>query len=105
MRAWRFNVIGFSLLVAVASSTEATARPQALGTLPNLNGAEAYVKHFVIEMLTKICSIGARLFEQQGRAASLPDAIIAIILSQFLVNVLHTPLPCPLVSALLTNDV
>ncbi|KAJ1351515.1 hypothetical protein KIN20_007536 [Parelaphostrongylus tenuis] len=67
-RTWKFNVTGFSLPVAMAFSTEAAVRAQVLDVL-----------------------------EQQGRAAGLPDFVITTILSQLGINVLYTPLPCPVV--------
>ncbi|KAJ1356537.1 hypothetical protein KIN20_014268 [Parelaphostrongylus tenuis] len=38
------------------------------------------------------------VLEQQGRAAGLPDFVVTTILSQLGMNVLYTPLPCPVVS-------
>ncbi|KAJ1358054.1 hypothetical protein KIN20_016360, partial [Parelaphostrongylus tenuis] len=54
---------------------------------PSLNAAKALVKRLVIQGVTDV-------LEQQGHAAGLPDAIIAIILGQLSVNVFYTPLQC-----------
>ncbi|KAJ1356548.1 hypothetical protein KIN20_014278 [Parelaphostrongylus tenuis] len=70
-RTWRFNVTGFSLPVAMAFSADAAARAQVLDVL-----------------------------EQQGRAAGLPDFVTTTILGQLGINVLYTPLSCPVVSLL-----
>ncbi|KAJ1350695.1 hypothetical protein KIN20_006558 [Parelaphostrongylus tenuis] len=89
MKTWRFNVTGFSLPVAMVFSTAADVQAQIPGISPSSNSAEAFVKHLVIQGVHDV-------LEQQGRAAGLPDAIITIILGQLAINVLYTPLNCPL---------
>ncbi|KAJ1349283.1 hypothetical protein KIN20_004772 [Parelaphostrongylus tenuis] len=90
-RTWRFNVTGFSLPVAMTFSTEAAARAQVPQISPNSGSAEALVKRLIIQGVLDV-------LEQQGRAAGLPDFVITTILSQLGINVLYTPLPCPVVS-------
>ncbi|KAJ1369619.1 hypothetical protein KIN20_031108 [Parelaphostrongylus tenuis] len=72
----------------MAFSTAADVQAQVPGIPPNLNSAQAFVKHLVMQGVLDV-------LEQQGRAAGLPDAIITIILGQLAVNVLYTPLNCP----------
>ncbi|KAJ1366441.1 hypothetical protein KIN20_027104 [Parelaphostrongylus tenuis] len=72
MRTWRFNVTGFNLPVAMAFSTAAATQAQVPGISPSLGSAEALVKRLVIQGVIGV-------LEQQGRAAGLPDAIIATI--------------------------
>ncbi|KAJ1361633.1 hypothetical protein KIN20_020926 [Parelaphostrongylus tenuis] len=90
-RTWRFNVTGFSLPVAMAFSTDAAARAQVPQISPNINLAEAFVKRLIIQGVLDV-------LEQQGRAAGLPDSVVTNILGQLGINVLYTPLPCPVVS-------
>ncbi|KAJ1366439.1 hypothetical protein KIN20_027102 [Parelaphostrongylus tenuis] len=71
----------------MAYSTAADVRAQVSSISPNLNSAEALVKRLVIQGVFDV-------LEQQGRAAGIPDAMIAIILSQLGVNVFYTPLHC-----------
>ncbi|KAJ1356576.1 hypothetical protein KIN20_014306 [Parelaphostrongylus tenuis] len=92
MRTWKFNVTGFSLPVAMAFTTDAAARAQVPQISRNSGSAEAFVKRLVIQGVLDV-------LEQQGRAAGLLDFVITTILGQVGINVLYTPLPCPLVSA------
>ncbi|KAJ1356269.1 hypothetical protein KIN20_013949 [Parelaphostrongylus tenuis] len=87
MRTWRLNVTGFSLPVAMAFSTDAAARAQVPQISPNSGSAEAFVKRLIIQGVLDV-------FEQQGRAAGLPDFVITTILGQLGINVLYTPLSC-----------
>ncbi|KAJ1358050.1 hypothetical protein KIN20_016356 [Parelaphostrongylus tenuis] len=90
MRTWRFNVTGFSLPVAMAFSTM-----QQRGT-----GSPDFTE-FRFSRSIREASYSTRVhdvLEQQGRAAGLPDFVITTILGQVGINVLYTPLPCPLVS-------
>ncbi|KAJ1364273.1 hypothetical protein KIN20_024331 [Parelaphostrongylus tenuis] len=64
-------------------STNAAARAQVTQISPNSGSPEAFVKRLII---------------QGGRAAGLPDSVITIILGQLAINVLYTPLSCPVVS-------
>ncbi|KAJ1349284.1 hypothetical protein KIN20_004773 [Parelaphostrongylus tenuis] len=75
----------------MAFSTEAAARAQVPQISPNSGSAEALVKRLIIQGVLDV-------LEQQGRAAGLPDFVITTILSQLGINVLYTPLPCPVVS-------
>ncbi|KAJ1351137.1 hypothetical protein KIN20_007090 [Parelaphostrongylus tenuis] len=90
-RTWRFNVTGFSLPVAMTYSTTPAVQAQVPGIAPSPNSAESFVKRLVIQGVLDV-------LEQQGRAAGLPDFVIITIMSQLGVNVLYTPLNCPLIS-------
>ncbi|KAJ1353065.1 hypothetical protein KIN20_009610 [Parelaphostrongylus tenuis] len=68
-------------------STSPATQAQAPGISQSSNSAEALVKRLVIQGVLDV-------LEQQGRAAGLPDAIIATILSLLGVNVLYTPMQC-----------
>ncbi|KAJ1369506.1 hypothetical protein KIN20_030984 [Parelaphostrongylus tenuis] len=97
-RTWRFNVTGFSLPVAMAFSTDAAARAQVPQISPNSGSAQAFVKRLIIQGVLNV-------LEQQGRAAGLPDFVIATILGQLGINVLYIPLSCPKVSVNPTNPI
>ncbi|KAJ1358057.1 hypothetical protein KIN20_016363 [Parelaphostrongylus tenuis] len=90
-RTWRFNVTGFSLPVAMAFSTHAAERAQVPQISAQFRFTQAFLKRLIIQGVLDV-------LEQQGRAAGLPDFVITTILSQLGINVLYTPLPCPVVS-------
>ncbi|KAJ1351328.1 hypothetical protein KIN20_007314 [Parelaphostrongylus tenuis] len=77
----RFNVTGFSLPVAMTYSTSPATQAQAPGISPKLGSAEGLVKRLVMQGVIEV-------LDQQGRAAILPDVIIATILGQLVPEVL-----------------
>ncbi|KAJ1369462.1 hypothetical protein KIN20_030931 [Parelaphostrongylus tenuis] len=82
-----FNVTGFSLPVSMTYSMAPSAAAQAVGISTSVDAAKAFVMRTIMQAVFDV-------LEQQGRAAGLPDFIIAAILNQLDVTINYTPLEC-----------
>ncbi|KAJ1353541.1 hypothetical protein KIN20_010185 [Parelaphostrongylus tenuis] len=86
MSSRTFNVIGFSLPVAMVFSESSTAA-QVAGILRSADAARGFVRRSVMQAVFDV-------LEQQGRAAGLPEFMITSVLNQLTVNINYSPLDC-----------
>ncbi|KAJ1360309.1 hypothetical protein KIN20_019242 [Parelaphostrongylus tenuis] len=86
MSSRTFNVTGFSLPAAMVYSESPTAA-QVAGISSSADTATGLVMRSVMQAVFDV-------LEQQGRAAGLPDFIIASILNQLTVGITYPPLEC-----------
>ncbi|KAJ1367048.1 hypothetical protein KIN20_027891 [Parelaphostrongylus tenuis] len=82
-----FTVTGFALPVNMVYSDEVDVRVKVPGIAPNADAAQGFVSRLIMQTVLDV-------LERQGRSAGLPDAIIAAILDQLLVQVRYEALEC-----------